>query len=484
MQPTQSNGLDSPRQRFQRSLLECPLALQTFAKARFFEQQFHWRAATLYLPIDSSSAIISSSISHNNLSGRIPGNIGQLTSLSELDCGHNQLQGTIPTAIGNLTYLSSLQLQDNQLTGKIPTQVGELRYLSNLMLYTNKLNGWLPQSLGRYCNFIVSDVSESGLEGPLPKNLCMRGLSDEIPEGLWGAAKLKGLFLNNNKFEGKISAAIGQAKNLSQLKISNNQFEGRIPREVGQLTKLQVFEASNNRLTDPIPHEFTNLSLVRRNSRGNYVAGESQSAQFGLQSTYWQNPGAFSNISSLDLSNNLLSGSVPLELGRLNLNIFNVSNNHLSGRIPGVLDIPAYTESFLGNPMLCGGRNLMLPSCSSTHKLSPQTLATILVPSLVILAIALYSIYLYRSCVRKQSDTPLWKMKPFHSIDVDESYIICNLEESNVIGSGGAGKVYKIVMPDGQAVAVKKIQIISRAGRNSKRKVGQEKNKMGEVEVD
>ncbi|GLJ43857.1 hypothetical protein SUGI_0913970 [Cryptomeria japonica] len=43
----------------------------------------------------------------------IPWNIGQLTSLSEMDCGHNQLQGTIPTAIGNVTYLSLPQLRQS-----------------------------------------------------------------------------------------------------------------------------------------------------------------------------------------------------------------------------------------------------------------------------------------------------------------------------------------------------------------------------------
>ncbi|GLJ48958.1 hypothetical protein SUGI_1032970 [Cryptomeria japonica] len=149
-------------------------------------------------------------------------------------------------------------------------------------------------------------------------------------------------------------------------------------------------------------------------------------------------------MNSLDLSNNLLSGRIPPELGQLNLDVFNLSNNDLAGRIPDDLDIAVRKDSFLGNPKLYGGQNLMLPACYNPHKLSPQTLATIL---------------------------------------VDELYILHNLREANVIGYGVAGKVYKVILHNGQAVAVKKIGKTSRSMGSFKRKGEQEENKIGEVEV-
>ncbi|GLJ43839.1 hypothetical protein SUGI_0912750 [Cryptomeria japonica] len=198
-----------------------------------------------------------------------------------------------------------------------------------------------------------------------------------------------------------------------------------------------------------------------------------------------QIPALFSTeMNNLDLSNNLLSGAVPPQLGLLIINVFNVSNNHLSGCIPDTLDNPAYKESFVGNPRLCGGRNLMLPSCSSAHKLQPHSLASILLPPLLIVFVILACIYLHCSSQRKPINAPSWKMTPFHSTEVDEKYILRNLKETNVIGSGGAGKVYKVILQNGQAVAVKKIWKISGSRGIFKRKSDEEGNKMGEVEVD
>ncbi|GLJ48951.1 hypothetical protein SUGI_1032800 [Cryptomeria japonica] len=466
----------------------------------------------------------------NNLSGQIPANIGQLRSMYSLDFGDNQLHGTIPAAVANLTYLNSLHLYNNRLTGEIPAGLGKLRYLSYLKLFGNKLSGWLPQSLGTFSNLTLVDLEGNELEGPLPVNLC-RGvvlysfivtsnkfngtmpssfencnsldtlyidnnqLNGEIPPGLWGASNLQKLFLSNNKFEGQISAAIGEAKSLSRLEISNNRFEGSIPAQVGQLTNLQVFEASNNCLLGPIPHELGRLSLLSiLQLDHNFLSGEIPRKLTLLKKLSWLNlahnrltgeiPAALNDImNNLDLSNNMLSGGIPPDLGNLKLSVFNVSNNQLSGRIPAGLDSMAFKEGFLGNPRLCGGQNLMLRPCSSHHKLSPKILSLFLVMLLIIAAVTVGFIYVRCSRLRKPSRTPSWKLTPFHSTDVDEIYILNNLKAANVIGSGGAGKVYKVILNNGQPVAVKKIRNVTRWG-SFKRKGEQEDNKRGEVEVD
>ncbi|GLJ23298.1 hypothetical protein SUGI_0440770 [Cryptomeria japonica] len=435
----------------------------------------------------------------NNLSGQIPASIGQLRRLSTLDLSTNQLQGTIPDRISDLTDLNTLRLSNNRLTGEIPAGLGELRYLSYFALFSNKLNGWLPQSLGTFSNLRIVDVVENELEGPLPKNLCRGGelysfaassnnfngslpssfqdcksliylriennqLSGEIPPGLWNSSNLNNFFLSNNMFTGDISAAIGEAKNLNRLEISNNRLEGRIPEQLGQLTKLEVFEASNNQLSGPNPHELEGLSLVNSLQLDhNFLSGEIPKEitllkklsrlNLGHNRLTGEIPAALNDImNSLDMSNNLLSGGIPPELGQLNLDVFNLSNNDLAGRIPDALDIAVHKDSFLGNPKLCGGQNLMLPACSNPHK--------------------------------KRSSTPSWKLTSFHSTEVDELYILHNLKEANVIGSGVAGKVYKVILPNGQAVAVKKIGKTSRSTGSFKRKGEQEENKIGEVEVD
>ena len=53
----------------------------------------------------------------------------------ELNLSHNQLTGSIPPEIGNLTNLTYLNLESNQLTGSIPSEIGNLTNLTELKLY-------------------------------------------------------------------------------------------------------------------------------------------------------------------------------------------------------------------------------------------------------------------------------------------------------------------------------------------------------------
>ncbi|KAJ4782650.1 Receptor-like protein 12 [Rhynchospora pubera] len=65
--------------------------------------------------------LISLNLSRNQLSGMIPHNIGNLTSLEVLDLSMNLLSGTIPSSLSHLTSLDTLNLSHNKLTGKIPS---------------------------------------------------------------------------------------------------------------------------------------------------------------------------------------------------------------------------------------------------------------------------------------------------------------------------------------------------------------------------
>ena len=95
---------------------------------------------------------------NNQLSGTIPAEIGNLTSLSYLDLGGNQLSGTIPAEIGNLTSLSVLFLADNQLSGTIPVEVGNLTRLTGLYLNRNQLSGQIPAALGNLTSLSALDI--------------------------------------------------------------------------------------------------------------------------------------------------------------------------------------------------------------------------------------------------------------------------------------------------------------------------------------
>ncbi|HPR30862.1 MAG TPA: sugar-binding protein [Prolixibacteraceae bacterium] len=86
-------------------------------------------------------------LSNNQLTGEIPALIGNLDDLWYLDLSSNQLTGTIPAGIGSMAGLSTLRLNNNQLEGSIPVEFGNLTNLGECLLNNNRLSGPLPGSI-------------------------------------------------------------------------------------------------------------------------------------------------------------------------------------------------------------------------------------------------------------------------------------------------------------------------------------------------
>jgi hypothetical protein len=80
------------------------------------------------------------------LTGAVPAEIGQLTSLKELSLIDNRLT-SLPAEIGQLTSLERLSLQRNKLTS-LPAEIGQLTSLKELSLERNQLTS-LPAEIGQ-----------------------------------------------------------------------------------------------------------------------------------------------------------------------------------------------------------------------------------------------------------------------------------------------------------------------------------------------
>ncbi|KAL7577138.1 hypothetical protein ACA910_019740 [Epithemia clementina (nom. ined.)] len=110
-------------------------------------------------------------IESNSMSGTIPCEIGNLTSLEELWLGGNFWMGTIPTEFGMLSSLKYFYLENCALSGTIPTKIGQMTSLYNIWLNGNDLTGTIPTELGLLSNLENLRLTFNFLNGTIPVRL-------------------------------------------------------------------------------------------------------------------------------------------------------------------------------------------------------------------------------------------------------------------------------------------------------------------------
>ncbi|HVX28796.1 MAG TPA: leucine-rich repeat domain-containing protein [Parafilimonas sp.] len=296
----------------------------------------HWNGNTNWLTSASVSTwygitiiagrVTGINLPYNNLNGKIPASIGDLTELTNLNFAFDhKLSGNIPFQIGKLVHLKYLQLQTNKLTGRIPHQIGNLINLVTLDVNDNSLSDTIPSSLGNLAQLQTLDLSFNKLSG-------------NLPAALGNLSNLQYLILLRNQFTGTIPSSLGNLVNLKDFNLSYNQFTGNIPYALGNLVNLAFFELSGNHLTGKIPTSFGNLTNLSILYLGN--------------NTLTGNIPAFlqklTRLQELDLSSNQLTGSIPNSLGSLHdLSKLYLNNNQLSGSIPLSLNNLHYLSALL-----------------------------------------------------------------------------------------------------------------------------------------
>ncbi len=174
-------------------------------------------------------------LTRNQLSGEVPPELGNLSSLELLDLRYNQLRGETPPELGALSSLRVLTLSDNRLTGEIPAELGNLASLGVLDLGGNELSGKIPRELANLINLV--NLSLGGNE-----------LTGEIPAELGTLTKLTALALESNNLTGEIPAELGNLTALRRLWLKNNNLTGQIPAELGNLTSLDTVTIAGNRV--------------------------------------------------------------------------------------------------------------------------------------------------------------------------------------------------------------------------------------------
>ncbi|CAL9171757.1 unnamed protein product, partial [Musa hybrid cultivar] len=307
-----------------------------------------------------SAPMIIMDLSNNSFVGPIPMNFSK--GLWNLNLSSNNLNGPLPSAPYQMIDLSS-----NSFIGPIPLSFANASYLRILSLSHNNINGSFPSFFCNHSFLEVLDISNNNLSGKIPTchksfpvslqslHLNHNNLSGKFPSFLKHCEQLVTLDLGENNLYDEIPTWVGEnLLSLRVLSLKSNLFYGTIPVHMANLTSLQVLDLSSNNLSGSIPSSLGNFSAMVEiqhdttslldlfNGSGSY--GESiviTAKGYDIQYTT-----ILSLVTSIDLSNNNLSGEIPRELTKLHgLHFLNLSKNHLGGTIPGKIGFMEQLES-------------------------------------------------------------------------------------------------------------------------------------------
>ena len=302
------------------------------------------------ISLDSLGRVTVIKLNQNVLTGVLPKELGDLSSLVHLDLNtflhdsvgnFNRITGAIPAELGQLSSLTYLNLAGNLLTGAIPPELKTLAALQDLRFGFNQLQGEIPTEIRDLTNLEYLHLGYNDLTGPIPpelgqlaslKSLSLRGnqLAGPIPPELGNLSSLETLILEVNRLTGMIPRELATLQQLKVLSLGSNDLSGEIPSELAQLRDLEVLILRENSLTGPIPRELGQLAKLEwLILRDNILTG-----------TIPSDLGQLSELTLLYLSNNRLSGTIPAQLKQLtNLELFSLSSNELSGPVPDLTSL-------------------------------------------------------------------------------------------------------------------------------------------------
>lgn len=258
--------------------------------------------------------------------------------------------------------------------------------------------------------------------------------------------RLISLQLPSMELAGNLPESLKFCHSLQTLDLSNNDLSGEIPPQICTwLPYLVTLDLSSNRLSGSIPPEIVNCKF----------------------------------LNNLILNDNRLSGSLPYELGRLDrLKKLSVANNGLTGTIPPELS-KFDKDVFDGNSGLCGK-----PMGSKCGSLSSKSLGIIIAAGAIgaagslILGLGIWWWFFVRAGRKRRSfgdgekneggwvgllkshkavQVSLFQ-KPIVKVRLADLLAATNcFDPQNIVISTRTGVSYKAVLPDGSAMAIKRL---------------------------
>lgn len=392
--------------------------------------------------------------------GPLSGKIARLSSLEIFNVSSNFLYGALPHELSFLKSLQTLILDKNMFSGPLPDWTGKLLNLTVLSLRQNSFNGSLPDALNNLESLRVLSLSHNHF-------------SDEVPD-LSSLRNLQVLDLEDNAFEGQFPKLDNR---LVTLILSKNKFRSGIPSELGSYYQLEHLDISFNSFVGPFLHSLLVLpTIIYLNIAGNKLTGMLS-----------ENQSCNDELTFVDLSSNLLTGSLPDCLSDSKKRDVSYAKNCLAAE-----DQDQQPLSFCRNEALAVG---IVPGQKKRKQATKTVLALGIVGGTLggILLVGLIFLAIRRTNARKPKKSPPTRLitenastgsgytsklftdaryisqsmklgalglPPYRTYSLEEiEEATGNFDTSAFIGEGSHGQMYRGQLKNGSLLAIKCLKI-------------------------
>ncbi|KAJ9141266.1 hypothetical protein P3X46_031819 [Hevea brasiliensis] len=439
----------------------------------------------------------------NKLTGSIPSTLALVQTLEVIRFDRNSLIGPVPSNLNVLTNVSELFLSNNGLTGPLPNLTG-MSFLNYLDISNNSFDA---SDFPRWISTLQSLTT-----------LMMEGtqLQGQIPPSFFSLANLQTVVLSNNRLNGTLDIGTINSDQLQLIDLQTNSISDYTPKPGQKQVDIILV---NNPVCQETGVIASYCTVSRPNSsyvtlpnncvpipcRSNQISSPNCNCAYAYTGLLVFRAPSFSDLGNITIyislqrslmdsfrSNQLPVDSVSLSNPRkdlseyldLNLQVFPFDRDYFNQTIISQIGFVLSNQTFkppkfFGPYYFIGDVYHYFAGEATRSNNSSNTgiiIGAVAGGSALLLLLVLAGLYAYRQKKRAERATewnnpfahwdstkssgagfPQLKGARFFSFEELKKYTN-NFSEANDIGSGGYGKVYRGVLPNGQLIAIKRAQ--------------------------
>ncbi|XP_038903747.1 probable leucine-rich repeat receptor-like protein kinase At5g49770 isoform X2 [Benincasa hispida] len=436
----------------------------------------------------------------NKFSGNIPPTLGLVKTLEVLRLDRNSLTGTVPSNLNNLTNINELNLANNKLTGPLPnlTLMSSLNYvdLSNNSFDSSEAPEWFSN-----LQSLTTLVVEFG---------SMRG---SVPQGVFSLPQIQQIKLKNNAFSDTLDMGDNVREQLQLVDLQNNNIShftlgSRYTKTLmlignpvcgtdATLSNTNYCQVQNQ-LVKPYSTSLASC-LSKSCPPDEKLSPQSCECAYPFEGTLYFRAPSFRELSNVTLFHSLemslwkkldlTPGSVFIQNPFFNVDdylqmqlaLFPPDGKYFNRsdiqRIGFDLSNQTYKPPREFGPFYFIASPYGFAGTAGGTSISPRVIIGVAI-GCAFLVLGLIGVGIYAIRQKKRAEKAIGLSRPFASwapsgndsggapqlkgarwFSYDElKKCTNNFSMSNEVGSGGYGKVYRGMLVDGQAVAIKRAQ--------------------------